>query len=252
MTAIYSKSEDALHIPASLVKLMTALVAREYVTDAVLDTYVTVTADDSPYGPASGSGVALGDAVTYRDLLYCMMMNSRDDATHCLARNVGKIINPADPDPHALFVSRMNQRASELGFVGAVFVDSGGASSSNQMSARQVSTLMKMLASDTFMMLAAGTMSRVVITQAGRTFAVVNLLDVTGVTAPDSRVVAGFPFPEHVANKYGILPASGYHQAMVWNHPRGGKRVTVVMGAIDDAELKQDLRTLINYECVRS
>lgn len=249
MTIRFSKDQDTLHIPASLVKLMTVAVARQYITDGMLDTYVTVTADDSPL---SGSGVALGDVVKYRDLFYCMMMNSSDAATHCIARNVGAIINPGAADHHAVFVTRMNQHAAAMGLTGAVFVDSWGYSSSNQMSARHVSTLMKGLSTDPLVMLAGGAMNHVVTTQAGRTFTVVNLLDVTGATVPDPRVVSGFPFPEHVANKYGILPASGYSLAIVWQHPRSGRRVTVVMGASDDTELKRDIRTLINYECLRN
>lgn len=251
MTQRYAKSPDSLGIPASLVKVMTGLVARDYLTsDALLDTYATVTSEDSPAGGTDG--VALGDVVRLRDAIYMMLINSRNDAAHFVARVVGGMMSPGAPDPYAYFVSQMNAKAAALGYTGAVYYDSHGLSDNNRMTANQVASMMKLLIADGLLYEAAGTWTKTMTTQAGRSITVTNLFDPAGVNVPSGwSIVSGFPFPEHMASKYGITAASGYSQALVWQHPRDGLRVTVVMNATDDTELKRDLRTLINYECAR-
>lgn len=257
MTISYSYEAATPLVPASLTKIVTALVAREWVLDADLDDVVTVTSADSPAGPGAG-GVADGDMVTYRDLFYLMLMTSRDDATHCLARNVGALMVAAggsgSSDPHTRFVEQMNVQAVAWGASTAEFYDSGGSSSSNRLSPRDVSHLTKMLAEDSFLLTAAGTYSRPVTTQNGspRTFDCINLFDPTGAATVDVRVVTGYAFPEHVASKYGILTAAGYCLMLVWETPETGRKVTVVMGCADDTTLKRELRRLINYEIARA
>jgi D-alanyl-D-alanine carboxypeptidase len=251
----FSKNPDTLRVPASITKVMTALLARDWVNDVDLDDAVTVTADDNPFGPGAG-GVALGDIVTYRDLFYLMLMTSRDDATHCLARNVGGLIVADNPgggssDPYTRFIEQMNVKASVLGLTGAVYYDAGGASASNQMSPNQIEYLTFLLSEDDFLRTAAGTFSRPVTTlnTTPRTFDCVNIFDPTGLTQPDPRVVTGYAFPEHILSKYGITNEAGYCLTLVWAMPvTGEQKVTVVMGCVDDTALKRDLRTLINYE----
>lgn len=257
MTISFQKGIDTPRVPASLTKVVTALVAREWVPDGDLDDVVTVTSADSPAGPGAG-GVADGDMVTYRDLFYLMLMTSRDDATHCLARSVGGLMIAAggsgSSDPHTRFVEQMNARALAWGAASAEFYDSGGSSASNQLSPRDVSRLTKMLADDAFLLTAAGTYSRPVTTQNGspRTFDCINLFDPTGAATVDVRVVTGYAFPEHVASKYGITTEAGYCLTLVWETVETGRKVTTVMGCANDTELKRDLRKLINYEKARA
>lgn len=253
----FAKDIDTARVPASMTKVVTALVAREWVPDGDLDDVVTVTSADSPAGPGAG-GVANGDMVTYRDLFHLMLMTSRDDATHCLARNVGALMVAAggsgSSDPHTRFVEQMNARALAWGAASAEFYDSGGSSASNRLSPRDVSRLTKLLAADSFLLTAAGTYSRPVTTQNGspRTFDCINLFDPTGAATVDVRIVTGYAFPEHVASKYGITDAAGYCMTLVWETPETGTMVSVVMGCGDDTELKRDLRQLINYEKARA
>lgn len=253
----FSKDASTARVPASITKVVTALVAREWVPDADLDDVVTVTSADSPAGPGAG-GVANGDMVTYRDLFHLMLMTSRDDATHCLARNVGALMVAAggsgSSDPHTRFVEQMNERAVAWGATSAEFYDSGGSSASNRLSPRDVSRLTKLLAADDFLLGAAGTYSRPVTTQNGspRTFDCINLFDPTGAASVDVRIVTGYAFPEHVASKYGITTEAGYCMTLVWETVETGRMVTVVMGCANDTELKRDLRQLINYHKARA
>lgn len=249
----YAKDLDTPRVPASLTKIMTALVARQWVDDASLDDQVTVTVDDSPAGPGAG-GVALGDIVAYRDLFYMMLMTSRTDATHCLARNVGQLIvdggGSGSSDPYTRFVEEMNIQALALGATSCEFFEPSGGDPDNRMSVRDTAMLFELLAEDAFLLLAAGTFDRPVTTFNGspRTFDCINIFDPTGTTTPDVRVVEGYAFPEHVASKYGILDEAGFCLALIWDTPDAVRKVTVIMGSTDDTELKRDLRTVMNYE----
>lgn len=94
--------------PASMVKMMTALIVMEKVRDGALhlDDKVTASRWAAQMG---GSQVYLkeGETMTVEDLLKAMMIHSANDATAALAEHVA-----GDGDT---FVDLMNQRAESLG-----------------------------------------------------------------------------------------------------------------------------------------
>ena len=106
-TTLYDIGADERAYPASLTKVMTALVVLE---NADLDDEVTVEeADFDNLTPDSSvAGLRAGETLTVRDLLACLLVPSGNDASYVLARYVG------DGDWHA-FVDMMNKRAEELG-----------------------------------------------------------------------------------------------------------------------------------------
>jgi serine-type D-Ala-D-Ala carboxypeptidase (penicillin-binding protein 5/6) len=87
--------------PASLTKLMTAVVASDLTG---LDTPVTVTGEAAAAEP-SRMGLAAGQTLTVRDLLYGALLNSGNDAAFALATG----IVPLDH-----FLSLMNRKAAYL------------------------------------------------------------------------------------------------------------------------------------------
>lgn len=92
---------------ASLTKIMTALVTVE--TCADLDAEITVSEQAIAATPALSSTADLvaGERMTVRDMLYCMMLPSGNDAANVLAEHCGGSIEA--------FVEQMNRRAQELG-----------------------------------------------------------------------------------------------------------------------------------------
>lgn len=258
MTRVYSKDPTTPRATASFTKIATGLLARQWVPDVDLDDSVTVTSADSPAGPGGG-GVANGDIVTYRDLFYLMFMTSRDDCTHCLARNVGALIiagtGPGtSSDPYDRFVEALNIETVALGATTAYFEDATGFDDDNRLSVSDVALLGSIMETDAFLVTAAGTYSRPVTTLNGspRTFDCINLFDPTGAATVDVRIVTGYAFPEHVASKYGITTAAGYCLMLIWDTPSDGRRVTVVMNSGNDTQLKRDLRRMLNYELARA
>ena len=105
--------------PASMTKIMTALVAIENLPN--LDEMVTVTAEEiNPVYElgASLAGFNAGETVSVRDLLYGVLLPSGADACMALADRVA--------GSEEAFVELMNQKAQEIGMDNTHFVTSTG------------------------------------------------------------------------------------------------------------------------------
>lgn len=135
----YSKSPDLLHIPASVMKTMTFYVARQTVTDAMLEDTVTVASSDLLGG--STAHLQAGDVLTWNDLFHGMMMPSGNDAATCVARVAGGML-PGSGDPLGRFLARMNQVCTEFGWVGANCASPSGLDTDSRLSVRQVCDLL--------------------------------------------------------------------------------------------------------------
>lgn len=117
-TLVFAQDADVQLYPASLTKVMTCLLTLEMQQD--LDTVVTVTKAGLQGMEPGGSNASLqvDEQITVRDLLYCLMVKSANDAASVLAvHNSGSI---------EAFVDVMNQRAAELGCTGTHFVNPHG------------------------------------------------------------------------------------------------------------------------------
>ena len=131
---IYSKDQDAVVAPASLTKIMTVLLAVESVEagEHSLDEVVTAR-DDCRTGldeESSSANIVPGEQMTFRDLLYCSMIQSASDACNVLASLIGGSISG--------FVDLMNERAVELGCSVTHFEDPNGLSNNNQTTAYEM------------------------------------------------------------------------------------------------------------------
>lgn len=104
---------------ASLTKIMTAIVAIENIDN--LDGFVILTDKDFKglrEANASTAGFKVGEVVTYRDLLYGLMLPSGADAALALANNIA--------GSEDKFVLLMNQKALALGLKNTRFVNTTG------------------------------------------------------------------------------------------------------------------------------
>ena len=111
---LYSRnSEDGLP-PASTVKIMTALVTLQR---ANLDDVVQISARAAG-AEGSRMGLASGEKLTVRDLLYGLLLPSGNDAAVALAEHVA--------GSEEAFVELMNSTASGLGLAGTHFTSSDG------------------------------------------------------------------------------------------------------------------------------
>lgn len=118
-SVILDKNADARAYPASVTKIMTALVAIEHIPD--LNTQITLSQEmiDRLYlQEASMAGFSGGEAPTAMDLLYGTMLPSGADACDGLAVAVA--------GSEEAFVELMNQKAAELGMTNTHFVTCSG------------------------------------------------------------------------------------------------------------------------------
>jgi serine-type D-Ala-D-Ala carboxypeptidase (penicillin-binding protein 5/6) len=123
-----AKNPDLRWAPASTTKMMTGLLAVEAIAagDVSLSDTVTIQSNVDVEGGGS-AGLAPGDTISLRDLLYMMLVSSENDAAHAVGTYVGSEPNGLGPwTGRALFVNRMNERADELGLTNTSYIDISG------------------------------------------------------------------------------------------------------------------------------
>ena len=126
------ESEEKVQV-ASLTKIMTAIVAIENIKS--LDEKVVVSKNVfTGIEDYSKMGLKIGDKVTYKDLLYGIILSSGADAVNAMALNLsGSIAN---------FVKLMNEKAVLLGMDNTKFDNPIGMDSKeNYSSAKDISKL---------------------------------------------------------------------------------------------------------------
>jgi D-alanyl-D-alanine carboxypeptidase len=201
---LYGRDPHARLAPASLTKVLTALVA---LRDGQLTQRITVQFDPGQLSDSTLMGIHPGETYTLQDLLYGLMLPSGNDAALAIANGVA--------GSEAGFVARMNAQVASLGLTDSHFVNPHGldapghyASASDlAMAARYGMTHFA-----TFRQL-AGAQSWVV--HGTRAFTVHNL----------NRFLGSYPGADGV--KIGYTEAAGH--TIVASATRNGHRVYVVL-----------------------
>ena len=134
-TILYNKGMDEKRYPASITKIMTALLALE---NSNLDDQVTFTeeclADQT--SDSGNIGMQVGEVLTMRQCLLALMIRSANDvATQIAVQIAGSV---------AAFADMMNQKAQELGCVNTHFVNASGMPDENHYTtAHDMALIMK-------------------------------------------------------------------------------------------------------------
>ena len=121
-TVLYEKNAGMRMFPASLTKILTALVVLDNCSDPE-NTTITVT-DTSLFQPILDEGgvnmdIRTGESFSVQNLLVGMMLNSYCDAAELLAWHFGG-------ESTEKFVDMMNQKAAEIGMTQSHFVNAHG------------------------------------------------------------------------------------------------------------------------------
>lgn len=119
---LYEKNADKRYYPASITKIMTALLVIE---NANFDDMVEFSskATENLESGAVTLGLSAGDKVNVKDCLYALMLRSANDVANGLAENTGGSIEG--------FANMMNKRAKELGCTDSNFVNPNGLNSNS-------------------------------------------------------------------------------------------------------------------------
>ena len=118
---LYSKNMDRKEYPASITKIMTAMLALQ---SGKLNDTVTITQDNVTLEDGSQvCGFVAGDQVTLDQLLHCLLVYSGNDAASAIAEYVGGSTEN--------FVQMMNDYAAKLGCTGTHFSNPHGLQDEN-------------------------------------------------------------------------------------------------------------------------
>ena len=132
---LYGKNENEKKYPASITKILTAILTIE---NCDLNDKVTVDYDSIAIVPSGYSVAALqvGEELTVEELLKVLLVHSANDAANVLAVHVGGSIDS--------FASMMNSKAQELGCKNSHFVNPSGKHEQDHYStATDIATIMK-------------------------------------------------------------------------------------------------------------
>lgn len=116
-TLVYAKNPDEKLYPASLTKVMTCLIALERgnLTDMVT---VSESAISNLDPDGTSAYLQAGEEISLGDLLYCLMVESANDAAAVVAEYIA--------GSQAAFVNLMNQKAAQIGCTGTNFANPHG------------------------------------------------------------------------------------------------------------------------------
>ena len=218
---LYGLNERDTEYPASITKVMTALLTLEAVDQGVLTLDQQVAApslvnDMDPTG--SSADIKEGEVLTVEQLLYCMMLVSANEAACILAETVA--------GSQDAFVALMNQRAQELGCTGTHFVNPNGLHDPNHYSTAWDIYLFtrEAMKNETFMKI-CGTASYVV--------PATNMSEERELYTTNSLIsnwrIMGYQYDGADGIKTGSTEESGY--CLVSTAKRSGRRlVAVVLG----------------------
>ncbi len=116
---VAQKNQDKIKFPASLTKIVTAIVTIEKIKDLSATTVVSRRAIEALWGTdAQVAGLNIGDEVTIEQLLYLTMVHSACDACQVLAECVGGSVED--------FCAMMNKWAKSVGCTNTNFVNPDG------------------------------------------------------------------------------------------------------------------------------
>ena len=220
-TILYSKNPDMLTLPASITKVMTALVAPDYWSDHAR--IIEAKNEDR----AIGQTIKLerGEQIIIKNILYGPLVHSGNDAALALAENF--------PGGYTAFVSTMNQKAQELHLDHTTFKNPSGVEQyGHSTTARDLAVL------------AAYAMQNTIIAQMAQTKRIV-ITDITSSISHDLETTNELlgVIPGMIGLKTGWTTNAG--ECLVSFVERDGHQiVVVVLGSLDRFG---DSTTLINW-----
>ncbi len=115
---LYSKNPDRQMYPASITKIMTALLALE---NSSMDETVTFSYDAVYKNETDSSHIArdVDEQMTMEETLYAVMLESANECAYAVAEHVGG-------GDYETFIDMMNERAAELGCTNTHFTNANG------------------------------------------------------------------------------------------------------------------------------
>lgn len=235
-TVLFGQQIKVPYPPASITKLLTALVVLE---NSQLGDMVTFS-EDAIHNVESGSGNALkldvGDQLTVEDCLYAMLLRSSNQAANALAEHVG--------GSRDAFVQMMNDRIAALGCTDSHFANPSGLNDSKQyVTSYDMALIAREAFSNAKLMEIDSTLSRkigpTINYPDGQTVKMEHKLIIT--TDSDHQLY----YPDAKAGKTGYTELAG--NTLVTYAERDGRRVIAVVLKGKQPQYYLDTKTLLDF-----
>ncbi|MDO4437878.1 MAG: D-alanyl-D-alanine carboxypeptidase family protein [Eubacteriales bacterium] len=131
---LYGKQENESFYPASITKVMTALITLENCKD--LNEMVTFSQSAVSFEEENSTiiGASEGDRLSVKDCLYSLLFQSANEVANALSEHVGAKhpeLKSGNETDREVFVKMMNMKAEELGCKGTHFNNPSGLTDSN-------------------------------------------------------------------------------------------------------------------------
>ena len=226
---LWEENSQSQRSIASITKMMTATVFLENNPD----TSQVVTLVRSDVFQASTTHLRLNDKVTTDDLLHLLLIASDNAAARALAR-----VSPLGTEG---FISRMNEKAAELGLENTHYADPSGLLSENESTAYDMARLITHVSGDERITSIMRTPEYTVYTKNTRPHAI---------TFHSTDHLLGRPGIDVRAAKTGFISKAGYSLATLLHLPdaSGGQDVAVVvLGARSNAGRFLETQNLFNW-----
>jgi len=233
---LYAKNPYEKLYPASLTKLMTALVVlkRGELTDTVTVSY---NASHIPVPGAKVCGFEEGDVLTLEALLYCLLVYSGNDASIAIAEHMS--------GSEEAFVKLMNQEAKKIGAVHTNFENSHGLHDDNHYTTAYDMYLIfnELIKYDTFINIVNQSSYRAEYqdkngNQKTVTFRTTNLYLREEKTPPENIQIIG--------GKTGVTSKAGNCLILLSKDNENNQYISLVLKASDSDKLYSDMSSLFS------
>lgn len=228
---IISKNMDARMYPASITKIMTALIAFEQcknIDDEI--TFSETALDISSISSTLHPVAKVGETMSFMDVMYGMMLSSANECANALAEyTYGDV---------ATFVEKMNERAQQIGAVNTHFTNSHGLHNENHYTtARDMNLIFKeALKNKNFVKVASTPTYNIPET---------NKEDSRYCEAGHRMVLGTIPCEGIIAGKSGRTKEAG--RTLMTAVERNGRTLLISLLKTNDNNLYGDTQVLIDY-----
>lgn len=229
---IYSKNMDDRYYPASITKIMTALVTLEHCTN-LDDTVVfndevmnSISSNSSTLNPVA----ILGEEMTVRDALFGLMLNSANECASALAVYTAGSIDA--------FVEMMNEKAQELGAVNTHYMNAHGLDDENHYTTAHDMAIIfdAALRNDTF---------RIIDSSAAYTIPATNMYGERTCASTNQLINGALQYEGVYAGKTGHTAMAG--RTLVTAAYRDGMDLICVIMKSDNDNFYSDTETLLDH-----
>jgi len=236
MEALFSKNADMPMPPASLIKILIAMVALDFAEEkgVGLDHEIEIIPEDVAKG--SGGNIFSGERISFADGLINLLLPSSNTIANAFCRHFGGLLMDGESDADA-FLSGINRKLESIGASATRIENPSGLASKNQETTARDLAKIFMAALNYPEITRVWGLSDARIQIRGQTVREIDVASTVG-------IVKDYDF---IGGKTGTLVPGVFNIAAITASPDGTMMVSVILGCQSDADRISELRRMVDY-----